>query len=257
MTLLLTRLIVAALIAAPILISCPRSSGQENQPYEVAVLDVQKVMDSIEDLPAVDIKAQWDAYKIIQRATGVLAKAKGIKFVLRVDTTNLEEKTLLDVPRIDNADMNPVVYRTRMDLTDLVIEAIQSDDNLERIAKMQVESEDKRVVAFIDVDHVLNSMPNLKADLDSIEKPAEDDEKAQQEYRKKQDEARNAAKRMVEQTTAEVGLAYGIGFIAIGGRSKVEDVLPEDAKLAIENQIVYHRQIDLTNLVLGKLKQKQ
>ena len=98
-------------------------------------------------------------------------------------------------------------------------------------------------------------MPNLKADLDSIEKPAEDDEKAQQEYRKKQDEARNAAKRMVEQTTAEVGLAYGIGFIAIGGRSKVEDVLPEDAKLAIENQIVYHRQIDLTNLVLGKLKQ--
>lgn len=257
MTLLLTRLIVAALIAAPILISCPCSSGQENQPYEVAVLDVQKVMDSIEDLPAVDIKAQWDAYKIIQRATGVLAKAKGIKFVLRVDTTNLEEKTLLDVPRIDNADMNPVVYRTRMDLTDLVIEAIQSDDNLERIAKMQVESEDKRVVAFIDVDHVLNSMPNLKANLDSIEKPAEDDEKAQQEYRKKQDEARNAAKRMVEQTTAEVGLAYGIGFIAIGGRSKVEDVLPEDAKLAIENQIVYHRQIDLTNLVLGKLKQKQ
>ena len=77
MTLLLTRLIVAALIAAPILISCPCSSGQENQPYEVAVLDVQKVMDSIEDLPAVDIKAQWDAYKIIQRATGVLAKAKG------------------------------------------------------------------------------------------------------------------------------------------------------------------------------------
>ena len=136
MKLLLPRLIVAALIAASNLISYPCSNGQENQPYEVAVLDVQKVMDSIEDLPADDAKAQLDAYRKIQRATGVLAKAKGIKFVLRVDTANLEDKTLLDLQRMDDADMNPVVYRTRMDLTDPVIEAIQSDDDLERIAKV-------------------------------------------------------------------------------------------------------------------------
>ena len=177
MNLYLARMIITSFISATLLAQCGLSQEQQiDNSLVVAVLDVQKVLNSMPELQReanatdanaagvqlrsseaseqTEADARLNAYKKIRMAAAEVAESGSIQLVMKADTAGLLDGDPLTVEQVGNADKSKIIYRENMDLTRDVIKHLQRSNEKLPLKAVRNNEKPNQLIGVIDVERV-------------------------------------------------------------------------------------------------------
>ena len=224
------------------------------------------------ELDRKEAKIRFEAYRSIRITASKIAALHGVNLITRMEGVSVSDEFEPDLDEVEKLTNNPIVYHDRLDLTRFVIVALEKQAAPNAKAQFNENKSRAQLTAVLDVERVLEEMDSFQKKLgelnvasaaldklilskidDADEATNETLREKQQELSKREAKIRLEAYQKIEIQVAKIASQHGIALVVRGRMSGLADAERDNlarVNEAIKNPIVYHRRLDLTNIVI-------